>query len=199
MHYSLKDKVKASVRTSKKEVFLRSDFDHLGEYRQVTRALNELQKEHVLVRAGYGLYTKPGVSDDISTVLQQVRSRLPGRRVKRHVTFGSSTVLLGLKTEGKRNAQTELDKLKLRVAKTILAEFPLSVIRQKSLSNLDRWESNGVWVSAHDEWRALMQNGTDDEVIAVMTGKNQKSNRLRQSSPYTGLLDQSAVEKLREN
>lgn len=197
MHYSLKDKVKASVQASRKEVFLRSDFDHFGNYRQVTRALGELQKERVLMRAGYGIYTKPAIGSDLSTVIQKVRSRLPGRRVKRHVTVDGATVLLGYKAE-RRNAQTELDKYKLRLAKTVLSQFPLSVIRHKSLSNLDRWEAHGVWVSAHDEWRTLMCNGTDAEVIAVMTGEDQNANRLRQSAPFAGLLNAQTLEKLRE-
>lgn len=187
MHFSIKDRVKQSVLRSKKAVFLRSDFEHLGEYRQVSRALSALEKESVLQRTGYGIYAKPAIASDLPTVVRQVRARLPGRRVKRYLTVGEKTVLLGFKAQ-RRNAQTELDKKKLETAKAVLRAHRLSVIRQKSLANLDRWESNGVWVSAHDEWRALMRDGSDEQIIAVMTGEDETANRLRQSPPYTGLL-----------
>jgi hypothetical protein len=56
------------------------------------------------------------------------------------------------------------------------------------VSNLDRWNANGVWVSAQDEWRTSKACGTDAEVIAAMTGLDKNSHRLPQSSPYTGLI-----------
>jgi hypothetical protein len=188
MHYTVKDRVKASVQRSKKAVFLRSDFDRFGEYRQVSRALAELEKESVLCRTGYGLYAKAGVANNLLVVIREVRARLPDARVKRHVTVGDTTVLLGMRAAGRRNTHTELDKKKLQTAISVLQKHSLSVIRQKSLANLDRWESKGVWVSAHDEWRRLMREGTDERVIAAMTGEDENSNRLRQSPPYTGLL-----------
>lgn len=187
MKFTLKDKVKVSVQRSKKAVFLRSDFNRFGEYRQVSRALAALEKEAVLRRTGYGVYAKPAVANDLRAVVQAIRTRLPGRRVKRYVTVGETTVLLGMKSASRRNAQTELDKQKLRRAKEVLRLHPLSAIRERSLANLDRWESKGVWVSAHDEWRKLMSSGTDAEVMAMMTGEDENANRLRQSPPYTGL------------
>ena len=47
----------------------------------------------------------------------------------------------------------------------------------------------GTWVSAHDEWRALMEHGTEEEIIAVMTRTDERCNRLRQSPPYVGLVE----------
>lgn len=66
----------------------------------------------------------------------------------------------------------------------------LSAIRAKSLANMDRWEAKGTWVSAHDEWREIMTNGSDAEVTAAMTGRDQEANRLRQSAPYIGIIDE---------
>jgi ferredoxin-fold anticodon binding domain-containing protein len=83
--------------------------------------------------------------------------------------------------------------MKLETAKAVLAIVDIDRIRQCSLSNLARWKTNDVWCSAFDEWKALMKSGTDDEVIAAMTGENENSNRLRQSSVWTGLLDQKTV------
>ena len=81
-----------------------------------------------------------------------------------------------------------LDALKLLTAIAVLNHVGTSAIRVKGIANLDRWNSNGVWVSAHDEWRVLLTSGSDDELIAVMTGRTEHANRLRQSPPYTGLL-----------
>lgn len=82
----------------------------------------------------------------------------------------------------------KLDKLKLLSAIAILEENDLATIRARSLDNLDRWVANGTWVSAFDEWRVLMTIGSDEDVIATMTGLDENSNRLRQSPPYAGLL-----------
>lgn len=94
------------------------------------------------------------------------------------------------------NAQDVQDQRKLRMATLIVERFPLDMIRSRSLENLDRWIKNGVWVSAFDEWRHLLTHGNDAQVIAVMTGLDQNSNRLRQSAPYAGLLTQSEVEAI---
>lgn len=90
----------------------------------------------------------------------------------------------------------KLDKLKLLTAIAVLEEASMSTIRARSLFSLDRWNRQGVWVSAHDEWRALMASGTDEEVIAVMSGQDENSNRLRQSPPYVGLISPDTRRKL---
>jgi hypothetical protein len=88
-----------------------------------------------------------------------------------------------------KNEHEYIDEFKRRIANAVLLAAGIKVIRQKSLENMNRWEAGGVWVSAHDEWRDLMTNGTDADVIAVMTGRDQKATRLRQSSPFTGIVD----------
>lgn len=90
----------------------------------------------------------------------------------------------------------KLDELKRLTAMAILEEVAIAAIRAKSLANLDRWNANGVWVSAHDEWRALMTSGTDDQIIATMSGLDENSNRLRQSPPYVGLINPDTRRKL---
>ena len=86
MQYSLSDRLKSSVRSSKDVVFLRSDFGRFGDYRQVTRALGELEKDGVLVRAGYGIDTKPDATSDIAKTLSLIKQRL-GLRLARQRSF----------------------------------------------------------------------------------------------------------------
>lgn len=92
----------------------------------------------------------------------------------------------------------KLDRFKLLKAIAILSERDLATIRERSLSNLDCWNAKGLWVRAHDEWRVLMASGTDEELIAAMTGLDQKSNWLRHSAPYLGLIGQEKCEALLE-
>lgn len=57
--YSLKTLVREKIRKAKKKnVFLRKDFEDLGGYKQVGRALTQLTKEGILLKIGYGLYAK---------------------------------------------------------------------------------------------------------------------------------------------
>ncbi|WP_448140369.1 hypothetical protein [Sphingopyxis fribergensis] len=48
----------AKIRRSKRNIFLRKDFQTLGSYAAVGRALRNAQEEGALVRIGYGLYAK---------------------------------------------------------------------------------------------------------------------------------------------
>lgn len=53
-----KDRILASLRASKNNVFLREEFNRFGNYRQVCRVVKELLDEGRIVRLGYGTYVK---------------------------------------------------------------------------------------------------------------------------------------------
>jgi len=55
---SLKSRIKTRIQRSRRNVFLRSDFERLGGYDQVGRALRTLVAEGRLIKIGYGLYAK---------------------------------------------------------------------------------------------------------------------------------------------
>jgi len=52
------ERVARSVGRSTAEVFLRSDFEQIGSYAQVGKALNSLTRRGRLFRLGYGIYAK---------------------------------------------------------------------------------------------------------------------------------------------
>jgi F0F1-type ATP synthase gamma subunit len=79
-----------------------------------------------------------------------------------------------------------------------VSRFTPNLIRAHSLANLHRWQKNGVWVSAYDEWKEIMENSSNGELFAVMLGRDEHANRLRQSPPYVGLLPREEVKKLNE-
>jgi len=55
---TVRDRVIRSIGRSSAEVFLRGDFEQIGGYAQVGKALNALTSEGRLVRLGYGVYAK---------------------------------------------------------------------------------------------------------------------------------------------
>jgi antitoxin component of MazEF toxin-antitoxin module len=92
----------------------------------------------------------------------------------------------------------ELDEHKRRLAAAVVSAFSASHIRAHSMANLQRWKENGVWGPAYQEWQRLLENAADGELFAVMLGRDERSNRLRQSPPYVGMLPRAQVEKLNE-
>ena len=55
---TVKARVIAKIKRSTSSVFLRKEFDKLGDYRQVSRAVNEVAASGMLVRVGFGLYAR---------------------------------------------------------------------------------------------------------------------------------------------
>jgi hypothetical protein len=91
-----------------------------------------------------------------------------------------------------------LDELKRSLSLAVIRRCTSQEIRAQSLANLHRWKAQGTWVSAYDEWTAILERESDGELFAAMLGRDDESNRLRQSMPYVGLLSQEEVKKLYE-
>jgi hypothetical protein len=96
------------------------------------------------------------------------------------------------------SSHLRLDELKRSLSLAVIRRCTPQEIRAKSLANLYRWKAQGTWVSAYDEWTAILQRGSDGELFAAMLGRDDKPNRLRQSMPYVGLLSPEEVKKLYE-
>ena len=95
-------------------------------------------------------------------------------------------------------SHAELDEHKRRLAAAIVSSFSANHIRAQSLANLQRWRANGVWGPAYEEWQRLLENAADGELFAVMLGRDERSNQLRKSPPYVGMLPRAQVQKLNE-
>ena len=91
-----------------------------------------------------------------------------------------------------------LDELKRALALAVIDRFTPRRIRAQSLANLHRWKKAGSWISAYDEWKAILESDDDGELFAAMLGRDERSNRLRQSAPYVGLLPADVVRQLNE-
>lgn len=197
MRVTFVDKVRQKVNASKEQVFLRRDFDELGDYRQVGRALARLQDEYVIIHAGHGVYAKPNIATKPELVIKKLSKRL-GVRVKRTIKLGGTRVYFD-KTITIQNVQQRLDRLKLLMAENVLQRYSIEQIRKHSLDALSRWKEINSWNPGYTEWEHILQTGSDDLVREIMTSdKQEPCNRLRQSPPYVDLVDEKIMEKLRE-
>ena len=191
------DKVKEKIRSSKEQVFLRKDFDDIGDYRQISRVLLRLQDEYVIIHSGHGVYTKPNIATKPEQVINKLQKKL-GHRVKRTIKLGGTRIYFN-KTITIERPQQRLDKLKLLMSQHVLNNHSLEVIRNKSLDTLSRWKSINSWNPGYTEWEKILSTGTDDLLVEIMSSeKEEPCNRLRQSPPYINLIDQKTLEQLRE-
>lgn len=63
MRLTLTEKISKKIRQSRRNVFLRSDFELISDdYDQVGRCLRQLVKANQLIRLGYGLYAKARIN-----------------------------------------------------------------------------------------------------------------------------------------
>jgi antitoxin component of MazEF toxin-antitoxin module len=92
----------------------------------------------------------------------------------------------------------ELDELRLKMALAIVRQFTPTQVRAQILANLHRWQRQGMWVSAFDEWRDIANRNDDGALFAAMLGRHEEAVRLRQSAPYVGLLSPGEVQHLNE-
>src|SRR4051812_229075 len=58
-----------------------------------------------------------------------------------------------------------------------------------AVDNLDRWERLRGPDSATDEWRALLDAPLPD-LLRLLTEESENADRLRQSSPFAGILSE---------
>ena len=91
-----------------------------------------------------------------------------------------------------------LDDLKRKLASEVVSRFTPNLIRAHGLANLSRWRKNGVWGPVYTEWQEILESAGDGDLFAVMLGRDENSNRLRQSPPYVGLLPRDVVSRLNE-
>jgi antitoxin component of MazEF toxin-antitoxin module len=94
--------------------------------------------------------------------------------------------------------QSVLDDLKRKLASEVVSRFTPNLIRAHGLANLSRWRKNGVWGPVYTEWQEILESASDGDLFAAMLGRDESSNRLRQSPPYVGLLPREVVRRLNE-
>jgi len=95
------------------------------------------------------------------------------------------------------NTHKNLDELRWRLSVEVARTHTPVAIREKARANLARWREQGTWGAAYDEWSEIL-SGSDAELLAVMTARDERSDRLRQSMPYIGMLSGEQREACRK-
>lgn len=70
-----------------------------------------------------------------------------------------------------------------------LAERPDWVIHI-ALENIARWKANGVECADLDVWEEILHQ-PPETILKTLTGTDETSTRLRQSSPFPGIISQA--------
>jgi hypothetical protein len=96
------------------------------------------------------------------------------------------------------SSHASLDAIKHKISCTVLATFTLVEIKQRSLTNIERWRENGAFCQAYADWIAIILDPDDRRMIAAMVGLDDEANRLRQSIPYVGMLDREIIRQFNE-
>ena len=105
----------------------------------------------------------------------------------------------GIRPAARGGFSTEqLDEHKRRLAAAVVSRFTAQHIRAHGLGNLHRWKANGVWNSAYGDWKRVLERADDGELFALILGQDERSNQLRQSPPYIGMLPREDVRRLNE-
>lgn len=59
---TVQDRIACRIARSKREVFVRKDFEDIADYNQVGRSLHILEAKGKILKIGYGLYAKAAIS-----------------------------------------------------------------------------------------------------------------------------------------
>jgi hypothetical protein len=96
------------------------------------------------------------------------------------------------------SSQEVPDELKRKITFEVVSRFTPKLARAQGLATLTRWKKSGTWASAYNEWQEILEAASDGIMFAVMLGRDENSNRLRQSPPYVGLLRPELAKRLNE-
>ena len=76
-------------------------------------------------------------------------------------------------------------------------------ILEKARANAERWLASGNYDEAEAasvrEWLPLLANDRLDELRDVLTSTSENATRMRQSSPFTGIIPKATYRSLRDN
>ncbi|MDP1590289.1 MAG: hypothetical protein Q8M07_21225 [Prosthecobacter sp.] len=70
-------------------------------------------------------------------------------------------------------------------------------------ANAERWLASGNYdegeAASVREWLPMLEESRLDELMEVLTSESETATRMRQSSPFTGIIPKAAYRNLRDN
>ena len=94
------------------------------------------------------------------------------------------------------------DRVSLAMGRMIAAELPRRPEwLAKARSNLERWKARNAdapsLVRCYDEWLSILERPLE-EICAILTAETDDGQRLRQNSPFAGVLSPRTVWDLKK-
>jgi hypothetical protein len=105
---NLKELILSEMERIEFDVFLRSDFAHLGSYSQVGKALSELRQESRILRLGKGLYCLAKVSWLFPGEIVPSAKGLPGLAREALTRLGYEVVLSTAERDNRERRSTQV-------------------------------------------------------------------------------------------
>src|SRR5437016_5926481 len=100
------------------------------------------------------------------------------------------------------NPHAEIDRANLAIDQAIAAKIRNNPsIIDIAKDNLERWRQRqgGQLSPSHQEWERILRFLNPVELADFICSQTPKADRLRQSSPFPGVLSQEEVASLRED
>lgn len=103
-----------------------------------------------------------------------------------------------LRDSGQPDPHERRDQEKLELHKhvaEILRCSPEAVI-QRARANLTRWQESMGSQPYYEEWQALLERLTPEEIAQVITRDDEVGRRLRQATPFVGVVPPDIVQEI---
>lgn len=86
------------------------------------------------------------------------------------------------------NAFADVDKARLELTQELLRRHTLATLRKAGLDWLEKIERiSGKLGETGQAWRQLLRNGSDTEIIRIMSGNDHRALRMRLIHPFIEL------------
>lgn len=104
-------------------------------------------------------------------------------------TGADPTAPTGARKDAKRlSGHTRIEARSLAMHRAIAGKVRKNPrLLEAAGENIRRWRRQGVDVTAFAEWEAILERGVE-ETVRVLTDPSENAARLRQSTPFTGVL-----------
>lgn len=124
----------------------------------------------------------------------KTRSRIVKEVLDRHLdgpvaTGADPTAPTSAREDAKRHSgHTRIEARSLAMHRAIAGKVRKNPrLLEAAGENIRRWRRQGVDVTAFAEWEAILERGVE-ETVRVLTDPSENAARLRQSTPFTGVL-----------
>ncbi|TAM87616.1 hypothetical protein EPN42_10905 [bacterium] len=105
-----------------------------------------------------------------------------------HHRAAQNNALSYLRRHGRENPHVRIDRRSMAFHRLIATKIETNPgIVARARDNIDRWSSQGSQEAYLDEWRRIL-SGDPREIAQFLRSSGQRATRLRQSSPFTGVL-----------